>query len=153
MQTTSYQYVKAILERSRNSGIMLSHNPKTAREVIEEYRRAEAPCVLVSPAVGTGYDFPMDVCRFNIITKVPFPMSADPVVGARIKDNKGYRNHLAAVSLRQRVGRGNRSKEDFCQSFILDDHFAWFRRAARFSKAFQKTWRWSEQVPEAQEVR
>ncbi len=151
VQTTSYAYAHEIMTRSRHrgNGYLLHHTTKTAREVIQAYRESEEPCALVSPSVWTGHDFPEDLCRFNIITKIPFPDTRDPVLSARMDDDKRYRNHLAAVTLRQGAGRGNRSARDFSETLLVDDHWKWFKRAAKFSKAFQRTWRWEDSVPDA----
>lgn len=83
--------------------------------------------MLLSPAVGTGYDFPMDEARFQIIAKVPFIDSRPAVIQARHKADRGYLDYVAMVELIQMAGRGVRSEKDNCRTFIVDDNWdEWF---------------------------
>lgn len=136
----SYDRAREIVSRSKHSGIMLSHTSSNLRDVVAKFKRAKAPCVLVSPSVEEGFDFPGDECRYQIIAKVPFLDMRSPVLKARAKSDSKYPNHVAAMALVQMVGRGVRSADDYAECFILDDHWAWFRRAAVFPKWFKQSW-------------
>jgi Rad3-related DNA helicase len=155
IHTRSYDRAKAIMERSRHSPIMIAHTTRTAREAIERFKRASAPCVLVSPSVEEGYDFPMDECRYQILAKVPFVDTRSAVIRARARSDKTYLNYLTALSVIQQTGRGMRAEDDLCESLMIDDHWVWWKRAARdmFPKWFRAAWRDSARVPEAPRLR
>ena len=84
------------------------------------------PAILVSPSVVTGYDFPYDECRFQIVGKLGFPDTRDPIMKARIKKDPDYSSYLAMQSLVQSSGRGGRATDDWCETFIIDDNAKWF---------------------------
>ena len=102
-------------------------NPKgeAPTEMIEQYREAGPGSILVSPSVGTGYDFPGQQCEFNILCKIPFePPSV--ILRAREQADPEYRAYKAMQKMVQVFGRGMRSKQDSCENFICDDHVEWF---------------------------
>jgi hypothetical protein len=41
---------------------------------VATFKRRKAPAFLVSPSMTTGWDFPYDQCRWQIIAKVPIPV-------------------------------------------------------------------------------
>lgn len=147
IHSRSYSRAQEIVRRSRHSGIMMTHSSRDTRETIERFRRAAAPCVLVSPSVEEGFDFVGDECRFQIIAKIPFIDGRDPVTKARSKQDKGYVNYVAALSLVQMTGRGMRSASDACETFIFDDHWSWFRNKATFASWFRQACVWANEVP------
>jgi Rad3-related DNA helicase len=153
IQSISYKYAHDVVRRSKYSDFMLSHTTDTAQQVIRQYMASEDPCVLVSPSVREGYNFIDDLCRHQIILKVPFIFSGDPVNSARLEEDKGYRNYLAAQSIEQMVGRLVRSTRDWGECAIFDTHWGdWFCRAAKFSKSFRASWRQMDKVPPALKV-
>lgn len=153
IHSRSYRYANDVVRRSKYKDIMLHHNTDTARQVISEYMECEYPCILVSPSVEEGYNFADDMCRHSVILKVPFIYSGDPVNSARLAEDKGYRNYLAAQSIQQMVGRHVRSNSDWGECAIFDTHWGdWFARSAKFSKSFRASWRQSDRVPPALNV-
>lgn len=132
----SYERARQIVNGSkfRDSGVFVLHEPEHVTgiptdEVIRRFRHRAPPCVLVSPAVSTGVDFPLDECEYQIIPKVPWPDFRDPLVKARQSRDKTYPAYVALQSLVQMTGRGMRSEEDQCECFVLDAHFGWMRYA------------------------
>ena len=130
VQVTSYDWKDYIAQNSTNRGRLITHNSHTTRQAIEQYRRAGPGAVLVSPSVAQGYDFPYSECEYMIISKIPFISNASAIIKARARSDKQYLNYVAALSLVQRSGRGMRAADDRCETFIVDDNFVWFRRAA-----------------------
>lgn len=152
VHTRSYDRAREIVARSKFSNVMMGHTSRNTLEVVGEFVHAEPPAVLVSPSVEEGYDFPGDQCRFQIIAKVPFPDTRDPLLAARIKDDKSYRNVLTAQSIIQMYGRGMRSEVDWCETVIVDDHWLWFRRTVEWPKWFRETFQAVGDLPEPLEV-
>lgn len=128
IHTRSYDRAKTILQRSRYRSFMMGHNARTTRETVARFKAAKPPCVLVSPSVEEGYDFIGDLCRYQILAKVPFVDTRSLLIQARIKSDKQYSNYLTALSIIQQVGRGMRAEDDMCETFIIDDHWLWFSR-------------------------
>lgn len=132
--SVSYLRANQIKERSRFGEHMLIHNSHNARDIISQFKRAKPPCILVSPSVVEGFDFPYDECRWIIVPKLPFADGRDPIEKARRKSDPEWPNYNTMIALVQAIGRGMRAEDDFCEIFILDSHFGWFRNKVRFMK-------------------
>lgn len=143
----SYERAALIMARSRHAkggaggGILLSHGRRDVREVVEQFRKRSAPCVLVSPSVETGYDFPYDACYYQIIVKVPFPDGRSAVIRERARTDKAYLNYLTARALIQQTGRGMRAEDDMCETIVIDNHMDWFWPAAKRQKLIPEWFR------------
>lgn len=81
--------------------------------------------VILAPSLERGIDLPQTQCRFIIICKVPFPNLATKQVSARLHSPGGqlWYNVKTIRSLVQMTGRGMRSADDYCRSYILDKNF------------------------------
>ncbi len=131
IHAVSYERAKYIKAHSRHGSIMLIHDTYNLREVVSRFKASTGPTVLISPSVGTGYDFPDDECRFQVIAKIPFIDRRPLITRARTKLDREYPNHVALVSLIQMAGRGNRHKDDWCRTYLVDESWGWFRRDVR----------------------
>jgi Rad3-related DNA helicase len=128
----SYKRAKYLVERSQFRDHMMLHTRRNTAEVVQKFKGSFAPAVLVSPSVTTGWDFPGAECRYQIVSKIPFPNMMDPLVEARSKSDKRYAHYSAMTDIVQASGRGMRSAQDWCETFIIDDHFKdWFFRSNR----------------------
>ena len=137
--TVSYDRARMLLSRSRFKDIMLTHSTGDVVAVIEKFKRMDAPAVLLSPSVTTGYDFPAN--RYNIkyliAGKVPYPDTMDPVTKARHEEDKEWSSFLAMETLVQECGRASRGPEDRVECLILDDSWLWFYK---LYKHFSPAW-------------
>lgn len=126
IQTVSYQRQEDVRAGSRFwESMYLNPKGEAPTEMIDAYRAGPPGSILVSPSVGTGYDFPGSQCEFNILCKIPFePPSV--ILRAREADDPEYRGYKAMQKMVQIFGRGMRSKTDRCENFIGDDHLSWF---------------------------
>lgn len=127
IHTISYARRDDIVGRSRFAGTMLINSKgEPATGMVEQFKQSPAGTILVSPSVGTGYDFPMSDCEYQFICKIPFPDGRAKIIKARQEDDSEYGPYMAVQTLVQAFGRGMRSKEDQCENFIADDHLEWF---------------------------
>lgn len=134
IHTVSYKRAEQILRASQYGGHMTLHTTSNVREVVEQFKLCKPPAILVSPSLGTGWDFPDDQCRWQIIAKVPFADPRDEVLQERVKTDPDYAQYLAMVALVQTAGRGVRGPQDWCETLVLDDNVVWFvNRYRRFA--------------------
>jgi ATP-dependent DNA helicase DinG len=89
-------------------------------EILAKHSKSSNPTVLVSPSLGLGIDLRDDLARFQIIIKAPYL----PLGDKRIKklfdlDKQWYSNKMLS-NVVQQCGRGIRSKQDHCKTYILD---------------------------------
>lgn len=125
IHTVSYARAHRIYQLSQQKALMFRPDSSNTRRKVEEFKKARAG-VLISPAVTTGYDFPYDDCRFQIIVKLPFPDTSSTIMKARVDSDKEYSPYLVMQELIQMVGRGMRAEDDWCETFVLDDNINWF---------------------------
>lgn len=125
IHTVSYDRAKFIAGRSEYRGIMFVHDPSNTRAVVEAFKATPAPAVLVSPSVHTGWDFPYEDARYQIVVKVPFPDTRAGITFARQQDDADFGAQHALTQLVQAAGRGMRAPDDCCETFVLDDNIRW----------------------------
>ena len=131
IHTVSYERARLIQAHSKFSDLMIVHGPRETREAVQDFKNAAPPSILVSPAVSTGYDFPDDEARWQIIAKIPFVDNRPRIMQARAKSDKNYLNYIALVSLIQMCGRPVRGGTDWARTYIVDDNWRWFSSATR----------------------
>ena len=144
--TTSYERRNRVLMGSRfaDDRILLSHGSEDLEQAYQEFKLHPVPAVLVSPSLTRGYDFPYDACRTNIIGKIPWPDSRNPVVKARTDRFSDYPSKTAMKTIIQELGRGVRNVDDWCENFVIDDSWRWFSKKYRhfMTKSFEETVQW-----------
>jgi len=91
--------------------------------VIKQFKAKKPPAILVSPSVTTGYDFPGDDCRVQIIAKLPYPdLFSSKVERARSEEDPKRGIYQMWLTLAQMFKRADRSNNDFQEVFILDNN-------------------------------
>lgn len=128
IHTVSYKRAMALYQNSGHSHLMMRPSSDTTRRVVEDFKlkRPSSGAVLVSPAVTTGYDFPGDQCRYQIILKLPIPDTRPAIMKARTESDREYGPYLTMQTLVQMVGRGMRAEDDWCETFVLDNNIDWW---------------------------
>lgn len=125
IQTGSYAFAKALKDglcSINQKRILLYEDSNTKNDSLDIYKLSKNK-VLVGPSLVEGLSFDNDLCRFQIIMKIPYPSLADKFVSAKMNyDNQWYSN-TTAISILQGVGRGVRNMNDWCVTFILDGCF------------------------------
>jgi Rad3-related DNA helicase len=92
---------------------------------LEEYKGTPGS-VLVGPSLDRGVDLPDDLCRVQVIMKVPYPHLGDKVVNKRFHsggEGRVWYTMQTVRSLVQMTGRAVRSKDDYATTYILDKSF------------------------------
>lgn len=127
IHSVSYPRAKFIHDNSDFSRYMIvPANGKETAEALEKFEAAEPPAILISPAITTGYDFAGSQCEYNIVAKVPFLDSRDPLTAARSKEDPEYAPYITAQTMVQALGRSMRAEWDQSEGFIVDAHIDWF---------------------------
>lgn len=154
IHTVSYDRAERIYRASRYSHLMILHERGGAgiEGGVEQFRASSGPAVLVSPAITQGFDFAGEDSEYQILVKLPFPDSTDPVNRIRTAANivrpkteeererkqagSDYLDYVVSQVLIQACGRSMRSAQDRCMSFILDDNWRWWRWRAEKGGCF-----------------
>ena len=125
VQTGSYQFAKILLDMISpqfKRRLLLYDDSRDKQEKLDDFKFSSNK-VLVGPSLTEGLSLNDELCRFQIIMKVPYPSLADKYVAAKSKFNPKWYSNATAITLLQGVGRGIRSSSDWCVTFILDACF------------------------------
>lgn len=126
VHTISFARRDEILASSRFAGsMMINEKGEPATEMVETFKDSYPGAILVSPSVGTGFDFAMRAAEWQFVCKIPFPPPSR-VLRARTEDDREYPYYLAMQKLVQICGRLVRSREDQGETIIGDTHLDWF---------------------------
>jgi len=93
----------------------------------EGTRNSEGGQVFLSVAMDEGISLDDDLARWQVVAKAAYPHMKDERVDYRMDDNTmdgadwPWYSAKAAINLQQAVGRGMRSKDDWCATYLLDD--------------------------------
>lgn len=102
-------------------GFIFHTRDKNLDTLLEEYKSTPGS-VLVTPSLSEGFDGRGDLLEWQVLAKCPFPHLGEPRVKSLMATDFGkvlYRER-AISTLLQTIGRGLRSKEDKCITYILD---------------------------------
>lgn len=154
IHTVSYLRMKDLLAHSDHREHFLWHDSGNTLSAVAEFKRRKSPCILLSPSIMTGFDFPYDECRWQIIAKIPLLDTRGIALQTRISHDVDYAFYVAMQKLVQAVGRGMRAPDDWCETLIVDDQFSWFiRRARKFApKWFLEAVEWSSSLPKPLQI-
>lgn len=89
-------------------------------ELLEAHEASDDPTVLVSPSMTYGVDLKGDLATFQILLKAPWLPTKEPRVEKMMKLDKNWYANKMLCTLVQACGRGIRSTEDECVTYILD---------------------------------
>jgi Rad3-related DNA helicase len=150
VHTVSYARRDDVLNSSRFSpNMIVNQKGEPPTDMLKKFAASYPGAILVSPSVGTGFDFAGKACEWQFICKIPFPDSRAKIIQARQQDDPEYGPYSALQSMVQAFGRGMRSKGDQCESFISDMNLDWFlpRYGHLAPKSFYGFYRRVETVP------
>ena len=114
---TITSYLKQQISDSR----FLYREPGVNNEkLLEQHYNTTSPTIIVSPSMGFGVDLKDDLARFQIIVKAPYLPMKDKRIEKLMKLDKEWYTNKMLSALIQSCGRGVRSANDFCVTYILD---------------------------------
>jgi len=124
IHTVSWKLNKAIMDmKSTQKFRLVTHDSQNKHEVLQKFLASDKPLVFVSPSSTRGIDLADDACRFAIIPKMIYQSLGDKLVKSRVYGSKignMWYSSDAAQEVVQATGRGVRSKDDWCATYILD---------------------------------
>ncbi|MFA5365800.1 MAG: helicase C-terminal domain-containing protein [Candidatus Bathyarchaeia archaeon] len=122
----SYENSAIIREQvnSKYQSRLMWHTTLNKQEVIEKWKKSRGK-ILLAVALTEGQDFKDDICRAQVIFKVPFPNVSDKRVAIRVEQNKEWVWYFnqALIAVEQAYGRAVRSPTDWARCYIVDYSF------------------------------
>lgn len=146
VHTVSYDLTRKLeLELKAKHGLkVITYGAGKDRDAALQKYKALKGAVLLAPSMERGIDLPDDLCRVQVIAKVPFPSLGDKQISARMHLPGGQMWYTVQTvrDVVQMAGRAVRHKEDHATTYVLDRQFArnlwaknrqlfpgWFREA------------------------
>jgi Rad3-related DNA helicase len=110
---------------------VLSNTSQNKDAVLDEFKRKGG--VFLASGCAEGIDLKDDLCRVNIIPKMPYPDLSDPVVAKRkaAEGGQDWYDFQTFKTMIQQVGRSTRHERDYSTTYILDPNFARKFRACK----------------------
>ncbi|WP_295113195.1 helicase C-terminal domain-containing protein [uncultured Methanobrevibacter sp.] len=90
--------------------------------ILKDFSQNEDKVILIGASIKDGVDFKGDLCRFQIVFKVPYPQLNEQVIYRKELDTSWY-YYQAVMALMQAYGRGIRDNDDYCDMYIIDSDF------------------------------
>jgi ATP-dependent DNA helicase DinG len=126
----SYKLGNALIDGmkfTKHAGRLLIHDSKTRQEVFDQFVSNGGNHVMVSPSMERGVSLDGDLARFIIILKCPYLYLGDKIVSTRVYSGATGQSWYTAsmlLTVLQMSGRGMRSEDDSCTTYILDSNFS-----------------------------
>jgi Rad3-related DNA helicase len=137
IHTHSYNRARKIAHDLRNFDIFLHDKKEIDGDVIDEWVNSRKN-ILISPAITEGVDLKDDLCRYQIMLKVPYPSIADSRVKYLLnkKNQWNWYYNETAKDIIQMYGRAVRNLEDYAYFYIIDGSFKDIKRRVKFPEWF-----------------
>lgn len=141
IHTHSYRIKEYVMANICSERLLANDDSSKRDRIIRQFIGSREPLVLVTPSAYEGVDFKHDICRWQVVCKMPYPDLADKQVRRRMELDRKWYQWRAVLRLVQTYGRGMRAEDDWCRTYILDESFSrlmqrnmdmfpeWFREA------------------------
>ena len=90
--------------------------------ILKEFTESKENLILIGASIKDGVDFKGDLCRFQIVFKIPYPQLNEQVKYRKELDPKWF-YYQTVMALMQAYGRGIRDVDDWCVMYIIDSSF------------------------------
>jgi Rad3-related DNA helicase len=118
---THTQYIADYIRNNVKSTRLLCREAGVRNEeLLEIHEKSKDPTVLVSPSMTYGVDLKGDLGKFQILLKAPWLPTKEIRVEKLMKIDKDWYSNAMLKTLIQACGRGIRSVDDECVTYILD---------------------------------
>ena len=89
-------------------------------QIIKQHAESTRNTVLVSPSLTLGVDLKDDLARFQVIIKAAYLPLGDERIKRLFKEDPQWYQNQMLNNLIQACGRGVRSKDDHCVTYVID---------------------------------
>ena len=118
---THTQFIADYIRNNVKSSRLLCREPGVKNEeLLARHSVDPTPTVLVSPSMTYGVDLKGDLATFQILLKAPWLPTKEPRIEKMMKLDKSWYSNKMLCSVVQACGRGIRSEDDECVTYILD---------------------------------
>lgn len=120
IHTHSNEITKFLYDNLKGNRFLYRIDDIENDEILEKHCSTDAPTIIVSPSLSYGVDLKGDLAKFQIIVKASFAPLDNPRISKMFKLDKQWYANQMLNKLIQACGRGVRTKNDECVTYILD---------------------------------
>lgn len=120
IHTHTMQITQYLQKNLKDKRFLFRDSESRNENILSQHSRSEDPTVIVSPSMTFGVDLRDNLARFQIIIKAAFLPLGDNRIKRLFDEDKVWYTNKMLINLVQACGRGVRSKEDHCITYILD---------------------------------
>ena len=121
IHTSSTEQAYWICENLKDYDLIVVEGDERNR-IINDFTQSDRKSVLIGASLKDGVDFKGDICRFQIMFKMPYPQ-LNELVQYRKRQDRSWYFYQAVMALMQAYGRGIRDMDDYCTMYIIDSSF------------------------------
>lgn len=118
----SKAFFKSVKDENLKSRLIPYNSSSDKRQALKLFEDSENG-ILIGPSLIEGLSFDDDLCRFNIIMKLPYASLADNLVKAKMNLFKDWYSLDVCSKIEQAIGRSTRNHNDWSEVYILDACF------------------------------
>lgn len=124
IHTVSYDLAQYLCDALDSSRAIIYRDSRSKQDALTQYKQSRNG-ILFAASMDRGIDLPDDLCRVQVVAKIPYPNTKDKRISARMHSSggKGWYNLQTIRKLIQMTGRGVRSETDWATTYILDSQF------------------------------
>lgn len=123
IHTGSTKNMMTLKEHTKNSKKIRFYNSTAEKNAIILELRHKKNFFIAGPSILEGLDMKDDISRCQIFMKIPYLNLGDSYIKKRFDKNKNWYLWETAINFVQGIGRSIRSKDDYCETYILDKGF------------------------------
>lgn len=120
IHTHTLQITKFLQGRLQGERYLFRDSEYNNQDILDEHMCSPKSTVLVSPSMTFGVDLKDDLARFQIIVKAGYLPLNDNRIKRLFEEDPDWYTDRMLINLVQACGRGIRSKDDHCVTYILD---------------------------------
>jgi len=139
IHTQSYKRAERLAHDLNNYDIFLHNKHEINDNIITDWINSGKK-ILISPAITNGVDLKDELCRYQILLKIPYPSIGDARVSYLLNVKKDWNWYYQETmkEIIQAYGRAIRSENDFAKFYIIDGSFKDIYRKVRFPTWFSE---------------
>jgi ATP-dependent DNA helicase DinG len=120
IHTHTHEITEYLKNNLRGGRFIFRESGVNNEQLIKQHTESSNNTVLVSPSLTLGVDLKDDLARFQIIIKAAYLPLGDERIKRLFKEDPQWYQNQMLNNLIQACGRGVRSKDDHCVTYVLD---------------------------------
>lgn len=140
IHTHTMEITQFLKDHTNDPRFLFRIDGQNNENIIKQHIESKEPTILVSPSMAFGVDLKEDLARFQILLKAAYMPLSDERIKRLLKEDPDWYMNKMLNNLIQACGRGIRTQNDKCLTYILDGTIsdAVVRNSKKLPKYFLK---------------